>query len=248
MTNLFKMSNTVKIDPNKVPRHIAVIMDGNGRWARRMGKERVFGHENGVAPIRKTVEAAIEIGVEYLTFYAFSCENWNRPKEEVDTLMQLLVKAVRQETPELNKNGVKLLVIGNVESLPVSCKKELEEALAITSKNEKLKLILALSYSSKWEIARAARTLAQKAKLGEVDPEKIDDSVFEQHLQTVGIPDPDLLIRTSGELRISNFLLWQIAYSELVFSEVLWPDFSKDDFLGAIMEYQKRERRFGRVC
>ncbi len=242
------MSNTCKIDPNKVPRHVALIMDGNGRWAQKRGKERIFGHEHGVAPIRKTVEAAMEIGVEYLTFYAFSCENWNRPQDEVNTLMELLVKAVRQETPELNKNGVKLMVIGNLELLPSNCKEELKEALAITSKNEKLKLILALSYSSKWEITEAAKALAQRVKLGEVEPQKIDDYIFEQHLQTAGIPDPDLLIRTSGELRLSNFLLWQLAYSELMFIEVMWPDFCKDDFMNAISEYQKRERRFGRVC
>jgi undecaprenyl diphosphate synthase len=235
------------INPDRIPSHVAIIMDGNGRWAQKMGKERVFGHENGVLPIRQTVEAAIELGVEYLTFFAFSSENWSRPKEEVDTLMELLVKAIKQETPELHKNGVKLLAIGNLDSLPLKCKEELDEALAITSKNSKLKVIVALSYSSKWEIVEAVKTLARKSKAGEIDPETIDCQIFEQHLQTVNIPDPDLLLRTSGELRISNFLLWQIAYSEMVFTDVLWPDFSKDDFYNAVLEYQKRERRFGKV-
>jgi undecaprenyl diphosphate synthase len=241
------MSLKSKIDPARVPRHVAVIMDGNGRWAQKMGKERVFGHENGVVPIRKTVEGALEIGVEYLTFFAFSSENWNRPKEEVETLMHLLVKAIKQETPELHKNGVKLIAIGNLDSLPLNCRKELDEALAITSRNEKLKVIVALSYSSKWEIVEAAKALARKAQNGEIEPDNVDCQLFEQHLQTTSIPDPDLLIRTSGELRISNFLLWQIAYSELVFTEVLWPDFNKDEFFKAVLEYQKRERRFGRV-
>jgi undecaprenyl diphosphate synthase len=236
-----------KINPDRVPRHIAIIMDGNGRWAQKMGKERVFGHENGVLPIRQTVEAAMELGVEYLTFFAFSSENWSRPKEEVETLMKLLVKAIKQETPELHKNGVKLLAIGNLDSLPSKCRKELDEALATTSENSKLNVIVALSYSSKWEIVEAAKALARESKAGEIDPETIDCQIFEQHLQTKNIPDPDLLLRTSGELRISNFLLWQIAYSELVFTEVLWPDFSKDDFYNAVLEYQKRERRFGRV-
>lgn len=241
------MNLNSKINLARVPRHVAVIMDGNGRWAQKMGKERVFGHENGIVPIRLTVEAAIELGVEYLTFFAFSSENWNRPKEEVETLMQLLVRAIKEETPELHKNGVKLLSIGNLDALPSKCRKELEEALSITSQNNKLQVIVALSYSSKWEIVEAAKTLARKAKNGEIDPEVIDCKVFENSLQTASIPDPDLLIRTSGELRLSNFLLWQIAYSELVFTEVLWPDFSKNDFYKAILEYQKRERRFGRV-
>jgi len=241
------MSIKSKINPDRVPRHIAIIMDGNGRWAQKMGKERVFGHENGVLPIRQTVEAAMELGVEYLTFFAFSSENWSRPKEEVETLMKLLVKAIKQETPELHKNGVKLLAIGNLDSLPSKCREELDEALATTSENSKLNVIVALSYSSKWEIVEAAKALARESKAGEIDPETIDCQIFEQHLQTKNIPDPDLLLRTSGELRISNFLLWQIAYSELVFTEVLWPDFSKDDFYNAVLEYQKRERRFGRV-
>jgi len=230
-----------------VPRHVAVIMDGNGRWAQKMGKERVFGHENGVVPIRQTVEAAMEIGVEYLTFFAFSSENWNRPKEEVETLMKLLVTSIKQETPELHEKGVRLIAIGNLDVLPKPCRQELKEALELTSQNKNLNVIVALSYSSKWEIAHAARAIARKAKNGEIDPEAVDCNVFEQHLQTRNIPDPDLLIRTSGELRISNFLLWQIAYSELVFTDVLWPDFSKEDFYSAVLNYQTRERRFGRV-
>lgn len=241
------MSIKSNINPQRVPRHVAIIMDGNGRWAQKMGKERVFGHENGVKPMRQTVEAAIDLGVEYLTFFAFSSENWCRPKNEVETLMKLLVKAIKEETPELHKNGVKLLAIGNLGKLPSKCREELEDALALTSQNDKLKAIVALSYSSKWEIVEAARNLAIKAKNGEIDPETIDCKVFENSLQTANIPDPDLLIRTSGELRLSNFLLWQLAYSEMVFTDVLWPDFGKNDFYEAVIEYQKRERRFGKV-
>jgi len=236
-----------QINLEKVPRHVAVIMDGNGRWAKHRGHERVFGHEHGVASVRATVEAAAEIGVEYLTFFAFSTENWERPKYEVDTLMGLLVKAIRDETPELNEKGVKLLAIGNLAELPAGCQKELKEAMALTAQNTKLKVIVALSYSSRWEIINATKKIAEKICSGQINPDDIDNELFEQHLQTSGIPDPDLLIRTSGELRVSNFLLWQMAYSELYFPCVLWPDFRKNHFFQAVAEYQKRERRFGRI-
>ncbi len=236
-----------QINLEKTPRHVAVIMDGNGRWARHRGQDRNFGHEHGVASVRETVEAAADIGVEYLTFFAFSTENWDRPQIEVNTLMELLVKAIRDETPELNEKGVRLLAIGDLEALPEQCRQELHEAIALTAHNTRLTVVVALSYSSRWEIIDATKKIAAKICSGELKPEDIDNEVFESHLGTAGIPDPDLLIRTSGELRISNFLLWQIAYSELYFPCVLWPDFRKKHFYQAIIEYQKRERRFGRI-
>ncbi len=236
-----------RIDQKKLPRHVALIMDGNGRWAKQRGKERIFGHENGVEAVRDTVKAAVEIGVSYLTFFAFSTENWCRPDNEVNTLMQLLVDAIRNETPELNKNGVRLQAIGNLESLPHSCKKELMDAISLTSQNNKLIVNVALSYSARWEIANAARKIAEKVKNQEISPGDIDQDLFSNYLETGNIPDPDLLIRTSGELRISNFLLWQIAYSELYFTPVLWPDFRRKHFYQAILDYQKRERRFGKT-
>ncbi len=226
---------------------MALIMDGNGRWARQRGKERIFGHENGVEAVRDTVKAAVEIGVSYLTFFAFSTENWCRPDKEVNTLMELLVDAIRNETPELNKNGVRLQAIGNLESLPYGCKKELLDAISLTSGNNKLIVNVALSYSARWEIANAARKIAEKIKNQQLKPEEVDQDLLSDHLETQGMPDPDLLIRTSGELRISNFLLWQIAYSELYFTPVLWPDFRKKHFFQAILDYQKRERRFGKT-
>ena len=236
-----------RIDLEKLPRHIAVIMDGNGRWARQRGKERIFGHENGVTSVRDTVEAAAELGVPYLTFYAFSTENWCRPKREVETLMQLLVEAIRNETPKLNENGVKLGAIGNLKALPPRCRQELEQAIELTAHNDKLLVNVALSYSSRWEMVNAIQNIARKVQAGEIKPEEIDDQLIDAHLETAGIPDPDLLIRTSGELRISNFLLWQIAYSELYFTPVLWPDFRKKHFFQAIIDYQRRERRFGKT-
>ncbi len=241
------MSLKDKINKNKLPKHIALIMDGNGRWAKQRGKERVFGHENGVQSVRNTVEAAGELGVEYITFYAFSTENWERPKSEVDTLMNLLVKAIRAETDNLNKNGVKLQAIGDIASLPESCQKELQEAIVSTSNNKRLTAIIALSYSSKWEIIEATKEIGRKIKSGLLAPEDIDQNLFASHLNTKNFPDPDLLIRTSGEQRISNFLLWQMAYTELYFTPVLWPDFNKENFYEAIIDYQSRERRFGKT-
>ncbi|TVQ87012.1 MAG: isoprenyl transferase [Bacteroidetes bacterium] len=235
------------INKNKLPKHIAIIMDGNGRWAKQRGKERIFGHENGVQAVRETVEAAGEIGVKHLTFYAFSTENWCRPKSEVNTLMELLVNAIKNETPELLEKGVKLNAIGDIDSLPEACIKELKEAIEITKNNTRLTVTVALSYSSQWEIVNAVKQIARKVKENKIDPENIDKNLFKQFLQTHGIPDPDLLIRTSGELRISNFMLWQIAYSELYFTPVMWPDFRKKHLYQAILDYQRRERRFGKT-
>jgi len=235
------------LNKNKLPKHIAIIMDGNGRWARQRGKERIFGHEHGIQAVRETVEAAGEIGIGYLTFYAFSTENWCRPKNEVDTLMSLLVKAIRNETPELLEKGVRLSAIGDIASLPHACIKELNEAIEITKNNTHLNVIVALSYSSQWEILNAVKQIAVQVKENNIEPDQIDKALFQKHLHTCDIPDPDLLIRTSGELRISNFLLWQIAYSELYFTPVLWPDFRKKHFYQAILDYQRRERRFGKT-
>ncbi len=235
------------INKNKLPKHIAIIMDGNGRWAKQRGKDRVFGHENGIQAVRETVEAAGELGVKNLTFYAFSTENWCRPKCEVDTLMSLLVTAIRNETPELLEKGVKLSAIGDIDSLPAECIRELHEAMEITKNNTRVNVFIALSYSSQWEIVNAVKNIAREVKENNLDPDNIDKAVFQRYLQTWGTPDPDLLIRTSGELRISNFLLWQIAYAELYFTPVLWPDFRKKHFYQAILDYQRRERRFGKT-
>ncbi|MFO8067500.1 MAG: isoprenyl transferase [Bacteroidales bacterium] len=236
-----------KINKEKLPQHVALIMDGNGRWAKQRGKERIFGHENGVQAVRNTVEAAGELGIPYLTFYAFSTENWERPKEEVDTLMDLLVKAIKAETKDLNKNGVKLQAIGDIKNLPETCQEELKEAIKITENNTRLTAIIALSYSSKWEIIEAVKKIGKEIKAGQIKPEEIDNKLFSSYLNTKNIPDPDLLIRTSGEQRISNFLLWQLAYSELYFTPVLWPDFNKENFYKAIVDYQSRERRYGKT-
>ncbi len=236
-----------RIDLEKLPRHVAVIMDGNGRWARLQGKERIFGHEHGVTSVRETIKAAAEIGISYLTLYAFSTENWYRPKQEVETLMHLLVDAIRNETPELNEKGVRLGAIGNLDALPEGCREELQQAIELTSHNNGLLVNLALSYSSRWEIENAVKQIGHQIQQGVLNPEDIDATLIESFLQTRDIPDPDLLIRTSGELRISNFLLWQIAYSELYFTPVLWPDFRKKHFFQAIIDYQRRERRFGKT-
>ncbi len=236
-----------KIDYKKVPRHVAIIMDGNGRWAKSRGKERIYGHENGINAVRETLEAAGELQIPYITIFAFSTENWNRPKKEVDTLMELLVSVIRKESQELCKNGIKLHTIGDLMTLPEKCQKELKEALNITKNNNKLNLIVALSYSARWEIVNAAKQLAKDVKEEKIKLENINNNIFEKYLTTSNFPDPDLLIRTSGELRISNFLLWQVAYSEFYFSPVLWPDFTKHDFFQAIFEYQKRDRRFGKT-
>lgn len=237
----------MSLDKDKVPQHIAIIMDGNGRWAKQQGEDRIFGHHEGVNSVREIVEAAAEVGVKYLTLYAFSTENWNRPKEEVDALMELLVATISMETPQLNKNGVKLEAIGNLKSLPQGCYDELQQSIDITKNNTRLTLVLALSYSSKWEIVEAVKQLASEVKEGKTTVDSIDENSITQHLCTKKYPDPELMIRTSGEHRISNFLLWQLAYAEFYFTDTLWPDFRKKEFYEAIKSYQSRERRFGKT-
>ncbi len=234
-----------QINPDKLPMHVAIIMDGNGRWAQSRGEVRTFGHEHGVVAVRETVEAAAEIGINWLTLYAFSTENWNRPKEEVDALMNLLVKTIHGETGTLNKNNIRLWAIGDLESLQPDCYNELMSSIEATKNNDRMTLVLALSYSARWEIAQAVKHIASDIKNEKLQPEQIDQQLIGSYLTTTGIPDPSLLIRTSGEYRISNFLLWQIAYSEFYFTETLWPDFRKEDLWKAIVSYQGRERRFG---
>jgi undecaprenyl diphosphate synthase len=241
------MSLIEQIDKDRLPKHIAVIMDGNGRWAKSKGLERIFGHRNGVKAVRETVEGAAELGVEYVTLYAFSSENWNRPKKEVDALMTLLISSLKKEMSTLQKNKIQLKAIGELQNLPVNARTELNEVIESTSTNEHMTLVLALSYGSKLEIINAVKSLAREVKEGRLQPEQIDDAVFDQHLYTAGIPHPELLIRTSGEERISNFLLWQIAYAELYFTPTLWPDFRKKDLHEAIINFQNRERRFGKT-
>jgi len=236
-----------QIDKNKIPQHVAIIMDGNGRWAKQRGKLRVFGHENGVTAVRNTVEAAAEIGVKNLTLYAFSTENWKRPQKEVDALMSLLVKSLNKETATLNKNNIRLEAIGDLKSLQPKTYAELMKAIENTKQNTRTTLYLALSYSSRWEITQMVRKIAREVQEGILEPHTINEQIISQHLTTAQVPDPELMIRTSGEQRISNFLLWQIAYSELYFSPKLWPDFNKEDFFEAIVDYQKRERRFGKT-
>lgn len=222
-------------------------MDGNGRWARGKGKFRIFGHQNGVTAVRDVTEACAELGVKYLTLYAFSTENWNRPVEEVNALMDLLVKTIHKEIPTLQKNSIRLHAIGNIGSLPAKCRETLLDAIEKTSGNTRMTLNLALSYSAKWDITNAVRSIAGEVKAGRLDPAGIDDTVITRYLSTRDIPEPELLIRTSGEYRISNFLLWEIAYSELYFTHVLWPDFRKENLYEAILDYQQRERRFGKT-
>lgn len=241
------MSLKEKINPERLPRHIAIIMDGNGRWAKNHGQHRVFGHRNGVTAVREASEAAAELGVEYLTLYAFSTENWNRPLIEVNALMQLLLQTINDEISTLNKNNIRLNAIGDLESLPKVNRKNLMKAIEETRNNSRMTLTLALSYSSKWEIVQAARRLAEQVQAGLCQPEDVDQQCIEKLLTTNGIPDPELLIRTSGEYRISNFMLWQIAYSELYFTPTLWPDFRREDLYKAILDYQCRERRFGKT-
>jgi undecaprenyl diphosphate synthase len=236
-----------QINSEKVPQHIAIIMDGNGRWAKQQGENRIYGHYEGVNSVRSVVEAAGEIGVKFITLYAFSTENWNRPKEEVDALMELLVSTISMETPELNKKNVRLQTIGNIGSLPPSCIEELNESIEITSKNTGLTLVLALSYSSKWEIINAIKQIATDVKNNELAIDSISEKSIEQYLCTKNIPDPELMIRTSGEHRVSNFLLWQLAYTEFYFTDKLWPDFRKDDLFEAVINFQNRERRFGKT-
>lgn len=239
------MSSLKQIDKDRLPRHVAIIMDGNGRWAKEKGKLRVFGHQNGVTAVRDTVEGAVEAGIKYLTLYAFSTENWNRPKLEVMALMELLVATISKETRTLMENGVRLNAIGDLKSLPEKCYNELQVAIAKTSGNKACTLTLALSYSSRWEITQAARSLAADVSNGKLKPGDISEELFASYLNTAGMPDPELMIRTSGEYRISNYLLWQLAYSELYFTPKLWPDFRREDLFEAIIDYQKRERRFG---
>lgn len=239
------LKEEIKLD--KLPAHVAIIMDGNGRWAKKRGNQRIFGHKNGVAAVRDTVEAAAELGIKFLTLYAFSTENWSRPKAEVDALMGLLVQTLSSETSTLLKNNVKLNVIGDTDALPKDVAKQLNEVLNKTSQNTGLLLTLALSYSSRWELVEAVKKIAQKIEKGDLSAKNISCDTISDHLTTAKMPDPELLIRTSGEYRISNFLLWQIAYAELHFTQTLWPDFRRDDFYKAILDFQSRERRFGKI-
>jgi len=241
------MAGKENIDLNKIPQHIAIIMDGNGRWAQQRGNERIVGHQNAVTAVRETIEGAAELGIKYVTLYAFSQENWKRPKSEVDALMNLLINAIDQELDNLMKNNIKVIVIGDFYSLPSEVQNKLNILIKTTSKNTGLTAILALSYSSQWEIVEAVKSIIKDFKNGKISEEDITKELFSKYLQTSGIPDPELLIRTSGELRISNFLLWQVAYTEFYFTKVLWPDFRKEHLYEAIIDYQKRERRFGMV-
>ena len=235
-----------KIDITHLPEHIAIIMDGNGRWAKERGYDRIFGHQNGVISVRETTEAAAEIGIKYLTLYAFSTENWSRPQSEVDALMELLIDTIEKETPTLNKNNVRLLAIGDLSRLPGNAKDKLQRCLETTSANTGLSLVLALSYSSRWEITNATKEICKAVLEGKIQIEDINDQLICDNLTTKSIPDPDLMIRTSGEERISNFLLWQLAYSELYFTPTHWPAFRKENLYQAIYEFQQRERRFGK--
>lgn len=241
------MSLKENINLSKLPQHIAIIMDGNGRWAKQQGEQRIFGHENGVRSVRDTVEACAELGVQYLTLYAFSTENWNRPKEEVVALMQLLVHTISAETKTLNKNNIRLQAIGDLKSLPEDCYNELMEAIDTTKNNSRTTLVLALSYSSRWELVNAMQQIAEKVEKKELAASAVTENTINEHLCTAGMPEPELMIRTSGEHRISNFLLWQLAYAELYFTDKLWPDFRKEDLYEAILDYQNRERRFGKT-
>lgn len=236
-----------QINLEKLPRHIAVIMDGNGRWAKEHGMPRVFGHRNGVKAVRDTTEACAELGVEYLTLYAFSTENWSRPQMEVNALMTLLVETIKNEIKTLNDNSIRLQAIGDISKLPAKSQKALSSAIEDTRQNTRMTLVLALNYSSRWEIVEAAKKLARQAQSGELQPDEIDDTVFSNALSTQGMPDPELLIRTSGETRISNYLLWQIAYTELYFTPIRWPDFRREHLYEAILDFQRRERRFGKT-
>ncbi len=235
------------INQSSIPQHVAIIMDGNGRWAKQQGEDRIFGHHEGVNSVREIVEACGEIGVKFLTLYAFSTENWNRPKEEVDGLMELLVGTISSETKNLNDKGIRLEAIGDLKSLPETCQNQLQNSIKITSKNNKLTLILALSYSSKWEITNSLKEIGNKIAAGTLSPDEITSELIDSHLNTRLWPNPELMIRTSGERRISNFLLWQLAYAEFYFTDVLWPEFRKNDFFEAIVSYQNRERRFGKT-
>lgn len=241
------MDSVQIIDKNNLPTHVAVIMDGNGRWAKGKGAARIFGHKNAIKAVRDVTEGCAELGIKYLTLYAFSTENWSRPQEEVNGLMQLLVATIKSELKTLQKNNVKLNAIGDLLSLPTKCQRELKEAINQTSQNTGLTLTLALSYSGRWEIMEAVKQMVKAVSEGNLSINEIDADLFRSFLMSAEIPDPELLIRTSGEMRISNFLLWQMAYTEIYITSTLWPDFRKNDLEEAIFEYQKRERRFGRV-
>ncbi len=241
------MSYLDQIDRNHLPQHVAIIMDGNGRWAKSLGKDRFFGHIEGVVSVRQVMEAAREVGISYITLYTFSTENWSRPESEVFGLMNLMIDSIERETPDMIKNGIRLEIIGDIDRLPEDLQKKARWCINETANCKDLTLILALSYSSRWEITESVKKIASEVKSGKIDIEDIDESLISSHLTTKNIPDPDLLIRPGGELRISNFLLWQLAYSELYFTDVPWPAFRKDAFFEAIYTYQNRERRFGMI-
>ena len=247
LTFYISMNVKDKLIAEKLPRHVAIIMDGNGRWAKEQGKDRLFGHYSGVESVRNIVEGCAELGISYLTLYAFSTENWDRPKDEVTGLMELLVQTIRNEVPTLNKNNIRLHVIGNIAMLPETARREIREACEETAGNTGLNLVMALSYSSRWEIVNAVKQIATRVKEGCLQPDDIDDNAFQDELCTATFPDPELMIRTSGEYRISNFLLYQLAYAELYFTDTLWPDFRKQNLYDALYDYQKRERRFGKT-
>jgi len=238
---------SVEIDKDKIPNHIAVIMDGNGRWAQKKGAMRIFGHKNAMAAVRETIEGSAELGVKYITLYAFSTENWSRPQDEINALMELLVNAISDEVKNMMKNNIRLSMIGDMDSLPQACQSNLRSAMETTKENTGLRVVLALSYSGKWDIEQAVKSIVEKIASKDISSGEITQDLISSHLNTKGIPDPELLIRTSGELRISNFMLWQMAYTELYFTEVLWPDFRKEHLHEAILAYQKRERRFGKT-
>jgi undecaprenyl diphosphate synthase len=235
------------LDRNNIPKHIAIIMDGNGRWAQKKGAMRIFGHRNALTAVRESIEICAEIGVKYLTLYAFSTENWARPQDEIKALMEILINSITDEVPSMMKNNIQLSSIGDIKSLPQSAQAKLLEAKEITGKNDGLTVFLALSYSGRWEIENAVKEIVKKVVDGQLDLDDISQQVIADHLNTKGVPDPELLIRTSGELRISNFLLWQLAYTELYFTELLWPDFRREHLLEAVLDYQRRERRFGKT-
>jgi undecaprenyl diphosphate synthase len=241
------MSLKDKIELTTLPEHIAIIMDGNGRWAQKQGKNRFSGHQEGVVSVRKVIETAVGLGIKYITLYTFSTENWNRPQEEVNALMELMITAVRRETPDLMKNNVRIQVIGDISRLPQATKDNLQNCLNETSGNTGLTLVLALSYSSRWEITTAVKQIASKVKDGDLNIDRIDEDTVANFLNTKNMPDPDLLIRTGGEYRISNFLMWQLSYSELYFTDVYWPEFKEEDLYKAILDFQNRERRFGKT-
>jgi len=241
------MSFLEQINTDRLPSHVAVIMDGNGRWARQRGMDRIFGHNQGVKAVREIIEASAELKIRFLTLYAFSTENWGRPDEEVSALMGIMVQSLNKETDTLIRNDIKLTAIGDVDRLSADVRKRLKETIQLTSASKGLNLIIAMSYSSRWEITEAAKKLSAEISSGRLDPDDVNEYNFEKYLTTHGVPDPELMIRTSGEIRISNFLLWQLAYTELYFTEILWPDFGKEEFYKAIIDFQKRERRFGKT-